>query len=198
MLKSFHQLQQENRHLEDQIKTLTMKKERLQLLSAQLTVPFTPTTAAQDMKSDSSLPAQDSVSCGRSSGGSTSSLSTPPSISYSPPQPPQLNGVAMGTMLLGGGAGLGMGGIVGVLNRVIQTTSSPHTYSYTHTSSPGPSTALPISSSINNSSATSKSRLGALSEQQRLLLQQNQVQQLLSSQPSAVNTHTPGLPSATI
>ncbi|XP_045566815.1 protein AF-10 isoform X2 [Salmo salar] len=185
MLKSLHQLQQENRHLEDQIKTLTMKKERLQLLSAQLTVPFTPTTAAQDMKSDSSLPAQDSVSCGRSSGGSTSSLSTPPSISYSPPQPPQLNGVAMGTMLLGGGAGLGMGGIVGVLNRVIQTTSSPHTYSYTHTSSPGPSTALPISSSINNSSATSKSRLGALSEQQRLLLQQNQVQQLLSSQPSA-------------
>ncbi|XP_045566816.1 protein AF-10 isoform X3 [Salmo salar] len=178
MLKSLHQLQQENRHLEDQIKTLTMKKERLQLLSAQLTVPFTPTTAAQDMKSDSSLPAQDSVSCGRSSGGSTSSLSTPPSISYSPPQPPQLNGVAMGTMLLGGGAGLGMGGIVGVLNRVIQTTSSPHTYSYTHTSSPGPSTALPISSSINN-------RLGALSEQQRLLLQQNQVQQLLSSQPSA-------------
>ncbi|XP_029552361.1 protein AF-10 isoform X3 [Salmo trutta] len=178
MLKSLHQLQQENRRLEDQIKTLTMKKERLQLLSAQLSVPFTPTTAAQDMKSDSSLPAQDSVSCGRSSGGSTSSLSTPPSISYSPPQPPQLNGVAMGTMLLGGGAGLGMGGIVGVLNRVIQTTSSPHTYSYTHTSSPGPSTALPISSSINN-------RLGALSEQQRLLLQQNQVQQLLSSQPSA-------------
>ncbi|XP_064875369.1 protein AF-10-like isoform X3 [Oncorhynchus nerka] len=178
MLKSLHQLQQENRRLEDQIKTLTMKKERLQLLSAQLSVPFTPSAAAQDVKGDSSLPAQDSVSCGRSSGGSTSSLSTPPSISHSPPQPPQLNGVAMGTMLLGGGAGLGMGGIVGVLNRVIQTTSSPHTYSYTHTSSPGPSTALPISSSINT-------RLGALSEQQRLLLHQNQLQQLLSSQPSA-------------
>uniref|UniRef100_A0A8K9XGY9 MLLT10 histone lysine methyltransferase DOT1L cofactor n=1 Tax=Oncorhynchus mykiss TaxID=8022 RepID=A0A8K9XGY9_ONCMY len=178
LLKSLHQLQQENRRLEDQIKTLTMKKERLQLLSAQLSVPFTPSAAAQDVKGDSSLPAQDSVSCGRSSGGSTSSLSTPPSISHSPPQPPQLNGVAMGTMLLGGGAGLGMGGIVGVLNRVIQTTSSPHTYSYTHTSSPGPSTALPISSSINT-------RLGALSEQQRLLLHQNQLQQLLSSQPSA-------------
>ncbi|XP_036799626.1 protein AF-10 isoform X6 [Oncorhynchus mykiss] len=185
LLKSLHQLQQENRRLEDQIKTLTMKKERLQLLSAQLSVPFTPSAAAQDVKGDSSLPAQDSVSCGRSSGGSTSSLSTPPSISHSPPQPPQLNGVAMGTMLLGGGAGLGMGGIVGVLNRVIQTTSSPHTYSYTHTSSPGPSTALPISSSINTSSATAKSRLGALSEQQRLLLHQNQLQQLLSSQPSA-------------
>ncbi|XP_038853417.1 protein AF-10-like isoform X1 [Salvelinus namaycush] len=176
MLKSLHQLQEENRRLEDQIKSLTMKKERLQLLSAQLSVPFTP-AAAQDVKGDSSLPAQDSVSCGRSSGGSTSSLSTPPSISHSPPQ---LNGVAMGTMLLGGGAG-----IVGVLNRVIQTTSSPHTYSYTHTSSPGPSTALPMSSSINTSSATAKSRLGTLSEQQRLLLHQNQLQQLLSSQPSA-------------
>uniref|UniRef100_A0A8L0DK56 MLLT10 histone lysine methyltransferase DOT1L cofactor n=1 Tax=Oncorhynchus mykiss TaxID=8022 RepID=A0A8L0DK56_ONCMY len=185
MLKSLHQLQQENRRLEDQIKTLTMKKERLQLLSAQLSVPFTPTTAAQDVKSDSSLPipAQDSVSCGRSSGGSTSSLSTPPSVSHSPPQPHQLNGVAMGTMMLGGGAGPGMGGIVGVLNGVIQTTSSPHTY--THTSAPGTSAALPISSSINNSSVTAKSRLGALSEQQRLLLHQHQLQQLLSSQPSA-------------
>lgn len=41
MLKSLHQLQEENRRLEDQIKSLTMKKERLQLLSAQLSVPFT-------------------------------------------------------------------------------------------------------------------------------------------------------------
>uniref|UniRef100_A0A8C7NWD2 MLLT10 histone lysine methyltransferase DOT1L cofactor n=1 Tax=Oncorhynchus mykiss TaxID=8022 RepID=A0A8C7NWD2_ONCMY len=147
MLKSLHQLQQENRRLEDQIKTLTMKKERLQLLSAQLSVPFTPTTAAQALSLSLSL-SQDSVSCGRSSGGSTSSLSTPPSVSHSPPQPHQLNGVAMGTMMLGGGAGPGMGGIVGVLNGVIQTTSSPHTY--THTSAPGTSAALPISSSINN------------------------------------------------
>ncbi|XDV47353.1 hypothetical protein PO909_017016 [Leuciscus waleckii] len=42
MLKSLHQLQVENRRLEEQIRTLTMKKERLQLLSAQLSVPFTP------------------------------------------------------------------------------------------------------------------------------------------------------------
>ncbi|XP_056155247.1 protein AF-10 isoform X2 [Lampris incognitus] len=58
MLKSLHQLQVENRRLEEQIKTLTMKKERLQLLSAQLSVPFTPTTASSDVKgvSDSSLP----------------------------------------------------------------------------------------------------------------------------------------------
>lgn len=46
MLKSLHQLQEENRRLEEQIKTLTMKKERLQLLSAQLSVPFTPSTTS--------------------------------------------------------------------------------------------------------------------------------------------------------
>ncbi|XP_034145124.1 protein AF-10 isoform X2 [Esox lucius] len=170
MLKSLHQLQQENSRLESQIKTLTMKKERLQLLSAQLSVPFTPATTAQDVKSDSSLPmpTQDSVSCGRSSGGSTSSLSTPPSVSHSPPQPPQLNGVAMGTLMLGGGTGLGLGGAAGALNGVIQTTCSPHTY--TPTSAPG-------TSGVNN-------RSGTVSEQQRMLLHQHQVQQLFSSQSS--------------
>ncbi|PWA17918.1 hypothetical protein CCH79_00004279, partial [Gambusia affinis] len=63
MLKSLHQLQEENRRLEEQIKTLTMKKERLQLLSAQLSVPFTPSTiSSSDVKgshlgaTDSSLP----------------------------------------------------------------------------------------------------------------------------------------------
>ncbi|RXM29696.1 Protein AF-10 [Acipenser ruthenus] len=40
MLKSLHQLQMENRRLEEQIRILTAKKERLQLLSAQLSVPF--------------------------------------------------------------------------------------------------------------------------------------------------------------
>ncbi|XP_056868757.1 protein AF-10 [Takifugu flavidus] len=192
MLKSLHQLQEENRRLEEQIKTLTMKKERLQLLSAQLSVPFTPSTTSADVKgvADSSLPvgAQDSASCGgHSSGGSTSSLSTPPSVSQSPPQP-QLNG---GTMVpgtapvgLGGVAGLmgalgtgnsmGMSGIVGALNGVIQAptgTTSPLTTGIT----------LPVNSS-SPSSKTSAARLGLL-EQQRLLLQQHQIQQLL--QPSA-------------
>ncbi|KAL1006592.1 hypothetical protein UPYG_G00074210 [Umbra pygmaea] len=167
MLKSLHQLQQENSRLENQIKSLTMKKERLQLLSAQLSVPFTPSTATQDVKTDSSpaMPTQDSVSCGRSSGGSTSSLSTPPSVSHSPPQPPQLNGVAMGTMMLGGGVGPGLGGLV---NGVIQTTSSPH--SYTQTSAPG--------------SSSTCNRLGALPEHQRLSLHQQHLHQLLSTQPS--------------
>ncbi|GLD54857.1 protein AF-10 isoform X2, partial [Lates japonicus] len=174
-----------------------MKKERLQLLSAQLSVPFTPTTASSDVKgaqfgaTDSSLPvaAQDSTSCGgHSSSGSTSSLSTPPSVSQSPPQP-QLNGVAAvganpaglggvaGLMgALGAGSALGMGGIVGALNGVIQTpagTASPHT----HTTGAATGVTLPV----NNSAA----RLGLLSEQHRLLLQQHQLQQLLSSQPSA-------------
>uniref|UniRef100_A0A665WBT1 MLLT10 histone lysine methyltransferase DOT1L cofactor n=1 Tax=Echeneis naucrates TaxID=173247 RepID=A0A665WBT1_ECHNA len=172
MLKSLHQLQEENRRLEEQIKTLTMKKERLQLLSAQLSVPFTPSTAssavAAQVRSNTTrllqcepyilrhcvielafimfilCISQDNTSCGgHSSSGSTSSLSTPPSVSQSPPQP-QLNGIAtVGTTsgglggvaglmgALGGGTALGMGGIVGALNGVIQTpvgTASPHTH----------------------------------------------------------------------
>ncbi|XP_063063434.1 protein AF-10 isoform X7 [Engraulis encrasicolus] len=128
MLKSLHQLQQENRRLEDQIRTLTMRKERLQLLSAQLSVPFTstaspasphthPNHAHTDMLGGSKLgggmltdptqPTQDSLGgvhgAHSSSGGSTSSLSTPPSVSHSPPQQPgQINGV--GVALGAGGA----------------------------------------------------------------------------------------------
>ncbi|XP_072306776.1 protein AF-10 isoform X3 [Eucyclogobius newberryi] len=177
MLKSLHQLQEENRRLEEQIKTLTMKKERLQLLSAQLSVPFTPSSAS-DVKvgaADSSLPAaaQDSALCGgHSSSGSTSSLSTPPSVSQSPPQP-QINGLGplgagvSGLMgALGTGAALGMGGIVGALNGVIQT--------------PGATGAAALT--VSNSSTTTSKTSAA-----RLLLQQHQhqLQQLLSSQPSA-------------
>ncbi|XP_070709107.1 protein AF-10 isoform X2 [Pempheris klunzingeri] len=172
MLKSLHQLQEENRRLEEQIKTLTMKKERLQLLSAQLSVPFTPTAASSDVK-------------GAQLGAPDSSL---PPAAQSPPQP-QLNGVAtVGTTpgglggvaglmgALGAGSALGMGGIVGALNGVIQTpagTASPHS----HTTGAATGVTLPV----NNSAV----RLGLLSEQHRLLLQQHQFQQLLSSQPSA-------------
>ncbi|KAA0704786.1 Protein AF-10 ALL1-fused gene from chromosome 10 protein [Triplophysa tibetana] len=122
MLKSLHQLQVENRRLEEQIRTLTMKKERLQLLSAQLSVPFTPTSTTATTASsplypgnthtdmlhskniqlgssvltDSSqpLPSQDPLSGGHSSGSSTSSLSTPPSAAHSPPQQ-QVNGAGV-------------------------------------------------------------------------------------------------------
>uniref|UniRef100_A0AAR2L3Z9 MLLT10 histone lysine methyltransferase DOT1L cofactor n=1 Tax=Pygocentrus nattereri TaxID=42514 RepID=A0AAR2L3Z9_PYGNA len=166
MLKSLHQLQMENRRLEEQIRTLTMKKERLQLLSAQLSVPFTPasTTATtvssplypsnthtdmlnsksiqlgSSVLTDSSqpLPTQDLLSGGHSSGSSTSSLSTPPSVAHSPPQQQQVNGVALQPnatanpslpgMGVGGlmgalqGGHVAMSGIVGALNGVIQSS----------------------------------------------------------------------------
>uniref|UniRef100_A0A8C6S5I1 Uncharacterized protein n=1 Tax=Neogobius melanostomus TaxID=47308 RepID=A0A8C6S5I1_9GOBI len=126
MLKSLHQLQEENHRLEEQIKTLTMKKERLQLLSAQLSVPFTPSSASGKVSRNVML---DSASCGgHSSSGSTSSLSTPPSVSQSPPQP-QMNGVgALGAGVSGLMGALGaVGGIVGALNGVIQTPGGVHT-----------------------------------------------------------------------
>ncbi|KAJ8272866.1 hypothetical protein GJAV_G00094350 [Gymnothorax javanicus] len=56
MLKSLHQLQVENRRLEEQIRALTVKKERLQLLSAQLSVPFPPASSAFTSTSSSSSP----------------------------------------------------------------------------------------------------------------------------------------------
>ncbi|KAL6097959.1 mllt10 [Pungitius sinensis] len=190
MLKSLHQLQEENRRLEEQIKTLTMKKERLQLLSAQLSVPFTSSMTSSDIKgghlgaTDSSFPvaAQDGASCGgHSSSGSTSSLSTPPSVSQSPPQlngvagPGRLGGVAGLMGALGAGSALGMAGIVGALNGVIQTppgAAGPHAHAT------GAATGATLT--VNNGAA----RLGLLSEQHRLL-QQHQLQQLLSSHPSA-------------
>ncbi|XP_076146889.1 protein AF-17-like isoform X2 [Alosa pseudoharengus] len=42
MLQSLHSLQQENQRLQDQILSLTAKKERLQLLNVELAVPFIP------------------------------------------------------------------------------------------------------------------------------------------------------------
>uniref|UniRef100_A0A3Q0QYS3 MLLT10 histone lysine methyltransferase DOT1L cofactor n=1 Tax=Amphilophus citrinellus TaxID=61819 RepID=A0A3Q0QYS3_AMPCI len=206
MLKSLHQLQEENRRLEEQIKTLTMKKERLQLLSAQLSVPFTPTTAssAQLGAADSSLPVavQDSTSCGgHSSSGSTSSLSTPPSVSQSPPQP-QLNGVASvgattaglggvaGLMgALGAGSALGMGGIVGALNGVIQTpagTSSPHT----HTTGAAAGVTLPV----NNKYGCFHLPLIHLEQQQVLLYQLMQQQDLQQLQSLSSSAQIPSIP----
>ncbi|XP_077010416.1 LOW QUALITY PROTEIN: protein AF-10 [Tamandua tetradactyla] len=117
MLKSLHQLQVENRRLEEQIKNLTAKKERLQLLNAQLSVPFpTITTNASPSHQIHVFPAQpappDSLNSSKSphlgnsflpdnslpvlnqdltsSGQSTSSssaLSTPPPAGQSPAQP---------------------------------------------------------------------------------------------------------------
>uniref|UniRef100_A0A671MJ32 Protein AF-10-like n=1 Tax=Sinocyclocheilus anshuiensis TaxID=1608454 RepID=A0A671MJ32_9TELE len=140
MLKSLHQLQVENRRLEEQIRTLTMKKERLQLLSAQLSVPFTPliwsphscqvakSLSPPDMlhsksiqlgssvltESSQPLPTQDPLSGGHSSGSSTSSLSTPSSAAHSPPQQ-QMNGVGMaGVAIQPGNANSSLPAIAGV------------------------------------------------------------------------------------
>ncbi|XP_061093781.1 protein AF-10 isoform X3 [Conger conger] len=140
MLKSLHQLQVENQRLEEQIKNLTMKKERLQLLSDQLSVPFppassmatasspelhpsnTPTDGINSCKSfhlgssflpDSSfnLTTQD-TSCGHSS--SSSSLSTPPSVAHSPPQPPSQVQQVNGMGVAGGAAAASLPGMAGV------------------------------------------------------------------------------------
>uniref|UniRef100_A0A3P9IE59 MLLT10 histone lysine methyltransferase DOT1L cofactor n=1 Tax=Oryzias latipes TaxID=8090 RepID=A0A3P9IE59_ORYLA len=215
MLKSLHQLQEENRRLEEQIKTLTMKKERLQLLSAQLSVPFTPSTASSGtatcfrsermssplssnllvfvlQRSEVPRLESDGALCGgHSSNGSTSSLSTPPSVSQSPPQP-ALNGVAtVGATTaglsgvtgligaLGAGNVLGIGGIVGALNGVIQTpTGSMSFFSFR--------AQMMFHVCLLLFCLVSTARLGLLSEQQRLLLQQQQLQQLLASQPTGV------------
>lgn len=40
MLKALHALQKENQRLQEQILSLTAKKERLQILNVQLSVPF--------------------------------------------------------------------------------------------------------------------------------------------------------------
>ncbi|NXD11868.1 AF10 protein, partial [Nothocercus nigrocapillus] len=124
MLKSLHQLQVENRRLEEQIKNLTAKKERLQLLNAQLSVPF-PTLTSNPSPShqvhafpaapstdslnssksphlgnsflpDNSLPVlnQEITSSGQST-SSSSALSTPPPAGQSPAQ---VNGVAVGAL----------------------------------------------------------------------------------------------------
>lgn len=42
MLQSLHSLQQENQRLQDQILSLTAKRERLQLLNTELALPFPP------------------------------------------------------------------------------------------------------------------------------------------------------------
>lgn len=46
MLKALHALQKENQRLQEQILSLTAKKERLQILNVQLSVPFAALPAA--------------------------------------------------------------------------------------------------------------------------------------------------------
>lgn len=67
MLKALHSLQKENQRLQEQIMTLTAKKERLQLLNVQLSVPFPVVTSSNGPGSQAQyiLPAsgEDSSPC---------------------------------------------------------------------------------------------------------------------------------------
>ncbi|XP_068852750.1 protein AF-17 isoform X2 [Aphelocoma coerulescens] len=87
MLKALHSLQKENQRLQEQIMTLTAKKERLQLLNVQLSVPFPVVTSSNGPSSQAQyiLPANvctsDSLSISKSppcknSFGIENSLST--------------------------------------------------------------------------------------------------------------------------
>ncbi|XP_035381744.1 protein AF-10 isoform X2 [Electrophorus electricus] len=232
MLRSLHQLQVENRRLEEQIRTLTMKKERLQLLSAQLSVPFTtatttattaspplyPSNTHADMlnnkniqlgcsvltESSQPLPTQDLLSGGHSSGSSTSSLSTPPSASHSPSQK-QLNGLAVpaATPAPAGASlpGMGVSSLAGALqsghaavtalNGVIQTSpglpqnASPLPHPAGNPVSSVATASLPMSGSFSNSNVTTaKTSAVRLTEQQRQMFLQQQLQQLFNSQQS--------------
>ncbi|XP_043911214.1 protein AF-17 isoform X2 [Protopterus annectens] len=58
ILKSLHSLQQENQRLQEQIMSLTAKKERLQLLNVQLSVPFTMVTNSSVMSSQAQYMSQ--------------------------------------------------------------------------------------------------------------------------------------------
>uniref|UniRef100_A0A674GJH0 MLLT6, PHD finger containing n=1 Tax=Taeniopygia guttata TaxID=59729 RepID=A0A674GJH0_TAEGU len=78
MLKALHSLQKENQRLQEQIMTLTAKKERLQLLNVQLSVPFPVVTTGSNgpgVCAADSLSASKSPPC-KNSFGIENSLST--------------------------------------------------------------------------------------------------------------------------
>ncbi|XP_034258054.1 protein AF-10 isoform X2 [Pantherophis guttatus] len=215
MLKSLHQLQVENRHLEEQIKNLTAKKERLQLLNAQLSVPFPtiatnpspshqmPTFSAQTAVSSDSLNSSKSPNLGssflpdnslpvlnqeiHSSGQSTSSSSA---LSTPPPagQSPAQQGPGVGGVQQVNGV------TVGALASGMQTVTSniPTVGGIigtlpAHTAVP-PNAVHPLPTTLSNRT----SGLGFLPDQQRQLLlhqQQQQFHHLLNTQQFTSEQH---------
>ncbi|XP_070583422.1 protein AF-10 isoform X2 [Erythrolamprus reginae] len=215
MLKSLHQLQVENRHLEEQIKNLTAKKERLQLLNAQLSVPFPtlttnpspshqmPIFSAQTAVSSDSLNSSKSPNLGssflpdsslpvlnqeiHSSGQSTSSSSA---LSTPPPagQSPAQQGPGVG------GVPQVNGVTVGALASGMQTVTSniPTVGGIigtlpAHTAVP-PNAVHPLPTTLSNRT----SGLGFLPDQQRQLLlhqQQQQFHHLLNTQQFTSEQH---------
>ncbi|KAK9396230.1 protein AF-10 1 [Crotalus adamanteus] len=215
MLKSLHQLQVENRHLEEQIKNLTAKKERLQLLNAQLSVPFPtittnpspshqmPTFSAQTAAGSDSLNSSKSPNLGssflpdnslpvlnqeiHSSGQSTSSSSA---LSTPPPagQSPAQQGPGVGGVQQVNGVTVGAfaSGMQSVTSNIPTVGGIIGTVP-AHTAVP-PSTVHPLPTTLSNRT----SGLGFLPDQQRQLLlhqQQQQFHQLLNTQQFTSEQH---------
>uniref|UniRef100_A0A493TES3 MLLT10 histone lysine methyltransferase DOT1L cofactor n=2 Tax=Anas platyrhynchos TaxID=8839 RepID=A0A493TES3_ANAPP len=196
MLKSLHQLQVENRRLEEQIKNLTAKKERLQLLNAQLSVPF-PTITSNPSPSHQvhAFPVQAGDNLQRtkhqqfiSPFHSTTCWAESSSARLRSHRSSTVPGVG-GIIGALPASQLAINGIVGALNGVIQTpaTISQNPSPLTHATVP-PNATHPLPTTLNNSA----SGLGLLPDQQRQLLlhqQHQQFQQLLSTQQLTSEQH---------
>ncbi|XP_017295246.1 protein AF-17-like [Kryptolebias marmoratus] len=204
MLQSLHSLQQENQRLQDQILSLTAKKDRLQLLNTELAVPFPPhVLAAPSAQISFLLSSQDPLSTNKSpaskscflndasfvtsseelhsgspsrSSSSLSFQSTPPP-QQSPASFAQLNGSAL--PVVGGlmSPQLSVNGVLGGLNGVIQ---SPQPMLPALRPQPPPLNPQTLAQSFQHPKSASPSAL--LSEQQKQLLLEQQLQHFLTSQ----------------
>lgn len=239
MLQSLHSLQQENQRLQDQILSLTAKKERLQLLTTDLAVSFPPhvhsahgsmhtsaqinfLSSTQDPLSTNKSPLSKSCFLNDTSfvtsseelhSGSPSRSSS--SLSFQSTPPPQQSPASFGQPLLNGlsrglGDGLGtisqagssslpmvgglmsslagspqlnMNGVPGSLNGVIQSPVQNAPQPTLPALRPQPPPLNPQALAQGFQLPKSVSPSSVLSEQQKqLLLEQQQIQQFLTSQ----------------
>lgn len=239
MLQSLHSLQQENQRLQDQILSLTAKKERLQLLNTELAVPFPPQvhstqgsmhtsaqinflSSTQDPLSTNKSPLSKSCFLNDTSfvtsseelhSGSPSRSSS--SLSFQSTPPPQqspasfgqplLNGLnrglndGLGAITQAGGSALPMvgglmaslagspqlavNGVLGSLNGVIQSPVQNAPQPALPALRPQPPPLNPLALAQGFQLPKSASPSSFLSEQQKqLLLEQQQLQQFLTSQ----------------
>ncbi|XP_028311147.1 protein AF-17-like [Gouania willdenowi] len=224
MLQSLHSLQQENQRLQDQILSLTVKKERLQFLNTELASPFPPhahitpgsvltaahinfLTSGQDPLSTNKSPPSKSCFLNDASfvasseelhSGSPSRSSS--SLSFQGTPPPQQSPASFGQPLINGlSRGLSdagflpvagglmaslagsptLNGVLGGLNGVIQTPVQSGSQPAVPALRPQPPPLNPPGFQLPKSGSPSV----LLSEQQKqLLLEQQQLQQFLTSQ----------------
>ncbi|XP_037546060.1 protein AF-17 [Nematolebias whitei] len=227
MLQSLHSLQQENQRLQDQILSLTAKKDRLQLLNTELAVPFPPHVHSASLQTSAQISfpssSQDPLSTNRSPVSkscflndasfvtsseelqSASPSRSSSSLSFQGTPPPQQSPASFGQPLLNGlgrGATDGLGsvgpagasalpvvgglmaslagspqlnGVLGGLNGVIQSPALPALRPQ-----PPPLNPQTLAQSFQFPKSASPSSL--LSEQQKQLLLEQQLQQFLTSQ----------------